>query len=252
MACNGSSSAELELQLLVTSEALSSFNRKTKTWLGLDFENRSTARHRGLQTMFHYLWLVINCNHDPAFLSREDVGILLAHLRCVFQGYRPHIPKTLFSSQHRRTRGASSDTMLESALWGSGRPIVAPEVIVLVALKKSALAIITIIAVLRAGGAYVPIDPSWSLEYVRHILDNTSATAILYSAGSAASYSDLSQRVVEITEEWWSKGTSGVYLAGVIGWYDADGSIRMKGRKDRQGRRAYGLIQARLKINAPA
>lgn len=80
---------------------------------------------------------------------------------------------------------------------------VAPEVIIPMALEKSALAIITILAVLKAGCAYVPIDPSWPLERVRSIVDNTQATIILCSPAGARHFRELSQKVVEITEDCW-------------------------------------------------
>ena len=77
---------------------------------------------------------------------------------------------------------------------------VTPEVIIPVALDKSALAIITILAVLRAGATYIPIEPDWPLERVRHILDNTGATRILCSPTGARQYHDLKQEAVVINE----------------------------------------------------
>lgn len=85
---------------------------------------------------------------------------------------------------------------------------IVPELIIPIALEKSALAIISILAVLRAGAAYVPIDLSWPLVRVRHILEETRATTILCSAAGARQYRDISQKVVEITETCWNDDDS--------------------------------------------
>ncbi|KAI4127328.1 MAG: hypothetical protein LQ338_003251 [Usnochroma carphineum] len=78
---------------------------------------------------------------------------------------------------------------------------IATGAVVPIALGKSALAIVAILAVLRAGAAYVPIDPSWPLERVRHILDQVGATVIVSSTAGPPEYSELSQKVVEVRED---------------------------------------------------
>lgn len=196
--------------------------------------------------------VLINCNSDPAYLSREDVGILLNHLDCILQGLSTLNPRDTVSQvklaekdeqsrmldwaqgyapvncclheliqesvQRYRERIAIDDQTTQrrftyreldqfSSLLSSFLRVrcgIAPEVIIPMALEKSALAIITILAVLKAGGAYVPIDLSWPLERVRRIMDDTHATTILCSPAGAMQYCDLPQKVVEITESCWT------------------------------------------------
>ncbi|KAI4117411.1 MAG: hypothetical protein LQ345_002352 [Seirophora villosa] len=81
---------------------------------------------------------------------------------------------------------------------------IAPGGIIPVAVEKSALAIITILAVLRAGAAYVPVDQHWPLERVRHILHQTNATVIICSPTTAQQYSDLTQKATIVTEGCWN------------------------------------------------
>ena len=57
-----------------------------------------------------------------------------------------------------------------------------------------------IVSVLRAGAGYVPIDQSWPLERVRHILRGTGATIILCSSATTQEYADLPQKAVIIAE----------------------------------------------------
>ena len=78
-----------------------------------------------------------------------------------------------------------------------------PEVVVPVAMDKSAMAVITILAILKAGSAYVPIDTTWPLERVCHIVKETRATVILCSHAGANIYRGLAVKVVEICEDTW-------------------------------------------------
>jgi amino acid adenylation domain-containing protein len=197
--------------------------------------------------------VLINCNSDPAYLSREDVGILLNHLDCILRGLstlspRDPVSQVKLAEKDERSRmldwaqtyGAPLNCCLHELIQDSvqryperiaiddqatqrqftyreldkfsrrmstflrARCGIAPEVIIPMALEKSALAIITILAVLKAGGAYVPIDLSWPLERVRRILDDTRATSILCSPAGATQYRDLPQKVVEITDFCWN------------------------------------------------
>ncbi|KAL8998121.1 MAG: hypothetical protein Q9169_002742 [Polycauliona sp. 2 TL-2023] len=100
-----------------------------------------------------------------------------------------------YSYKHLDTLTCQLSTFLRT------RSSVTPGSIVPIALEKSALAIITILSVLRAGAAYVPIDQSWPLDRVRHILRGTDAALILCSPATAEQYTDLSQELVLIDEE---------------------------------------------------
>ena len=196
----------------------------------------------------------INCNFDPAYLSREDVSILLNHLSSVLRSLSALSPQDTVSQvklvetdeQSRmmnwaKDYGTPVDSCLDELIRQSIQRYsgliaiedqatqrhftyreldvlssrlsvflrfhceIAPEVIIPMALEKSALAIIMILAVLKAGCAYVPIDPSWPLERVRSIMENTRATIILCSPVRARHFRDLSQKVVEITEDCWKE-----------------------------------------------
>ncbi|MGA3343289.1 MAG: amino acid adenylation domain-containing protein [Terracidiphilus sp.] len=56
---------------------------------------------------------------------------------------------------------------------------VGPDSLVGVYLERSALAIVALVAVLKAGGAYLPIDPAYPSERVAMILDDARPTVLL-------------------------------------------------------------------------
>ena len=56
---------------------------------------------------------------------------------------------------------------------------VGPEVIVAVCLERSVAAIVSILAVLKAGGAYLPLDPAYPGERLAYMLENSHATLLI-------------------------------------------------------------------------
>ena len=58
---------------------------------------------------------------------------------------------------------------------------VGPESYVPICFEKSVWAVVSIIAVLKAGGAFVPLDPSYPQSRLKHIIDDVEATLVLCS-----------------------------------------------------------------------
>ncbi|MFI1381976.1 amino acid adenylation domain-containing protein [Embleya sp. NPDC020886] len=63
---------------------------------------------------------------------------------------------------------------------------VAPETVVAVAMPRSADLVVALLAVVKAGGAYLPIDPTAPAERIRSVLSDSSARVLLTDAASAA------------------------------------------------------------------
>ncbi len=59
---------------------------------------------------------------------------------------------------------------------------VGPEVIVAVCLERSVAAILSILAVLKAGGAYLPLDPAYPAERLGYMLENSRAAFLITEA----------------------------------------------------------------------
>src|SRR5205085_9604643 len=56
---------------------------------------------------------------------------------------------------------------------------VGAEVPVAICLGRSVDQIVTILAVLRAGGAFVPLDPNWPLARIQRLLDDAKAPVLV-------------------------------------------------------------------------
>ncbi|QIS09677.1 non-ribosomal peptide synthetase [Nocardia arthritidis] len=67
---------------------------------------------------------------------------------------------------------------------------VRPDCVVAVALPRSVELIVAILAVLKAGGAYLPIDPSYPMDRLVFILDDAAPVAILTDAATSKTLPD--------------------------------------------------------------
>lgn len=75
---------------------------------------------------------------------------------------------------------------------------VKPEVLVPLCLDKSAWTIVSMYAVLMAGGAIVPLDPSHPLERHKEIVKQTGATILLYSSKYDAKYAGIVKHAISV------------------------------------------------------
>jgi amino acid adenylation domain-containing protein len=67
---------------------------------------------------------------------------------------------------------------------------VGPERIVALQLPRSADLVIALLAVLKAGGAYLPIDPDYPADRIRHMLDDAEPVLVITEIPDANAYPD--------------------------------------------------------------
>lgn len=82
----------------------------------------------------------------------------------------------------------------------SSRHGVGPEVIVPICFPKSAYTIVAMLAILRAGGAYTPIDPAHPPDRIREILRKTKAMTVVTSPENEHLFDGAVDHVVQVSE----------------------------------------------------
>src|SRR6185295_5586749 len=76
---------------------------------------------------------------------------------------------------------------------------VGPESLVALVLERSVEMVVAVLGVLKAGGAYLPVDPAYPPERVRFMLEDAGAKVVL-TAG--AELEGDTARVVRLDQEW--------------------------------------------------
>jgi amino acid adenylation domain-containing protein/FkbM family methyltransferase len=82
-----------------------------------------------------------------------------------------------------------------------GRQGVGPETLVGVAMERSLEMVLSLLAVLRAGGAYVPIDPEYPRQRVAFMLDDASVPVLLTQSHLQSQLPSHDARVIAV-DEW--------------------------------------------------
>ncbi|HEX2885890.1 non-ribosomal peptide synthetase [Vineibacter terrae] len=63
---------------------------------------------------------------------------------------------------------------------------VGPDVAVGICVPRSIDFVVAILATLRAGGAFLPLDPAWPIDRIRRVLDDTGAAVVIAPSKAAA------------------------------------------------------------------
>src|ERR1051326_74800 len=76
---------------------------------------------------------------------------------------------------------------------------VGPESLVALVMERSVEMGVAVLGVLKAGGAYLPVDPAYPGERVRFMLEDAGASVVL---ASGVEFKDGNARVVRLDQEW--------------------------------------------------
>ncbi len=86
---------------------------------------------------------------------------------------------------------------------------------VAVCMERSAATVAALLAVLKCGAAYVPVEPSWPLERIATILSTVKATCVITERAQLEPLSVLGDQVASLAAVVCVDGVDGV--AGVEG-----------------------------------
>ncbi|UQC87542.1 uncharacterized protein CLUP02_13047 [Colletotrichum lupini] len=113
---------------------------------------------------------------------------------------QPNTPAIL-STHQAYTYGELEATTARLAKHLSQECGVGPEVIVPVCFPKSAFAIVAMLSILRAGGAYTALDPEYPDTRIQEIVQQTQATFAVVSPDLVDRFEGLVQNVVPISQD---------------------------------------------------
>lgn len=153
---------------------------------------------------------------EMTMLSPEQEDFLVRHLNSPFADLPDRCPHELFDEQVRNAPDAlaiscegeqiSYAQLYECANrlgWYLRRIGVKPETRVAVCMHRSSVLITSLLAIAKAGGIYVPVDPEYPPERRNYIVEDSMAQFILTDEHGATHGSDLVQQVLmqEISDE---------------------------------------------------
>lgn len=81
---------------------------------------------------------------------------------------------------------------------------VRPETVVAIGIERSLDMVIAMLAVLKAGGAYLPLDPTYPQERIQYMLDDASASILLTQQCQSLfdSFSDSELQRINLDQDW--------------------------------------------------
>lgn len=83
-----------------------------------------------------------------------------------------------------------------------------PETLVGVSMERSIEMIVGMLGILKAGAAYMPLDPAYPAERLRYMVEDAGAAVVLIQERLAARWADMKVRVVCLDRDWNEIGQS--------------------------------------------
>jgi amino acid adenylation domain-containing protein len=205
--------AELQATLEETPDGL----RGTLVYAAALFDDATVERLAG-----HYVRLLRAAVADPAarvsalpMLGEDELRRVTVELNDTDRPYPTHqVVTDLVEEQARRTPDAPAlvfgdESLTYAELNARANRIahhlrslgVGPETMVGVCLERGPDLVAALLAVLKSGGAYLPLDPAYPAERIRQFLDDARAAVVLTHSSLAPRLPATAARVVRMDEE---------------------------------------------------
>ncbi|MEW6734140.1 MAG: amino acid adenylation domain-containing protein [Acidobacteriota bacterium] len=170
------------------------------------FENLLTAALDNPQQTISSLTLLSEAERHQLLVEWNNTAVEYPYNKCIHQLFEEQVAQTPLAiavvyeqeqlSYQEINRRANQ---LAHYLISLG---VGPEVLVGICLERSIEMVVAIMGVLKAGGAYLPIDPSYPLERITYILENARVPLILTEEQRADELPLYLAQIVCLDSEW--------------------------------------------------
>lgn len=142
-------------------------------------------------------------NHLVYELNKTDVGYSaapFAHLRVQAEARRNPLHVAVVGETTLTYRELDErSTRLADNLRSRG---IVPEMAVAVCMGRCPELLIALLAVLKSGAYYVPLDPGYPTERLRYVLQDSHAALILVNTGSKARLTTIDLPLLDLEGEW--------------------------------------------------
>lgn len=133
--------------------------------------------------------------------NQEDQTVIE---RCVHDFFADHVQsdpdrEAIFTTS-RSVSYSELDKMSTQLAAYLKRLGVGPEIMVPICMEKSIWPTICIVAIMKAGGAFMPMDPTHPYEYLQALVEQANAQVVLTSANSVSDCLDIAKHVVPISD----------------------------------------------------
>jgi amino acid adenylation domain-containing protein len=85
---------------------------------------------------------------------------------------------------------------------------IGPETLVGLSMERSIEMIVGMLGIIKAGAAYIPLDPAYPAERLRYMVENAGAAVVLSQERLTARWADMKARVVCLDRDWNEIGQS--------------------------------------------
>jgi amino acid adenylation domain-containing protein len=112
----------------------------------------------------------------------------------------PNAPAVIYESEHLNYRELNERANhLAHHLRARG---VGPDVLVAIALDRSIRMVVSLLATLKAGGAYLPLDPEYPPERLEFILEDARPAVLITQRSFSDRFLSFTGRVVHVDADW--------------------------------------------------
>ncbi|HYP30135.1 MAG TPA: AMP-binding protein, partial [Blastocatellia bacterium] len=170
------------------------------------FQNLLSEALERVDSPIAELEMVSDAERHRLLVEWNDTGSEYPARLCIHQ---------LFEERASQTPGATALTFQEEALTCHDlnaranqlahflrRAGVGPEVVVGLCMERSPDLVIGLLAVLKAGGAYLPLDPSYPAERLAFMIEDSRPKVVLSHERASAALADCNANVLCIDTQW--------------------------------------------------